>query len=145
MGTVLHPSRPPVLRSRRPTAVIVVASMLAAVAVWVLAERLVSSAPFVDRVTIINPTPHELQVEVSTSGGGTGVDLGAVAREETKTFEDVLDQGDEWIVRFRSAHLAGGEVRVAKADLARGDWKVTVPSAVWDRLAAEGATPSAGR
>ena len=142
MGSVMNPPRPPAVRSRRPALLLGVLIVIAAAGAYQLIQGLDPSKSFVDRVTIVNPTPYELEVEVSGPDRASTIDLGTVPREQTKTFEDVLDQGDGWTFRFALAHLQGGEITVTRDDLARGEWRVTVPSAVADRLAAAGASPS---
>ena len=143
MGSVLNPLRPTVVRSRRRVVLFGLLAVIAALLLFVLTQRLIPSPSFVDRVTIVNPTPYQINVEVSGAGRDIGIGLGAVPREQTKTFEDVLDQGDQWIFRFFAAGFNGGEVSVSKEDLLRGQWKLTVPGAVAERLAAAGASPSA--
>jgi hypothetical protein len=144
MGYVMKPPRPPDVRSRRPVILVGIAALLVAGALFGLVQRLVPSKSFVDRVTVINPTPYELNVEAGGAGEETGVLLGTVPREQTKSFEDVLDQGEVWTFRFSAADRPGGEITVTRDDLARGQWKLTVPGAVADRLGAAGAAP-AGR
>lgn len=143
MGSVLNPPRSSATRTPRPKVVIGVVVAIASVALlFSVAQGLVRSQPFVDRVTIVNPTPYHLEVETVGVGRPHGVRLGAVGRERTKTIFDVLDQGREWIFRFTSGHGDGGEIRVSREELVRSDWRVTVPPSIGERLAAAGVAPS---
>jgi hypothetical protein len=96
----------------------------------------------VERVTVVNPTPYSLDVQVTgidrdgwrpvaiVQGGGDADSLGLV------------DLGDVWIFRFLHAGDPVGELRLARADLERNDWRVEVPGEVEDRLRALGEPPS---
>jgi hypothetical protein len=54
----------------------------------------------------------------------------------------VLDQGDQWIVRFDRGGVVGGEVELARDALANAGWHIEVPAAVATRLAEAGQAPS---
>jgi hypothetical protein len=119
-----------------------VAGVLAAAALFAVVQRLAHTPSKVERVTIVNPTPYDLEVEVSGADRSTGLTLGAVDREQTKTIEDVIDQGDQWVFRFSRGHDAVGDLTLSKDQLGRDHWRVPVPSSVAGRLAAAGAAPS---
>jgi hypothetical protein len=118
-------------------AVVVVAGGL-----FLVRQHLVPSRSRVDRVTIVNPTPYDLEIDVAGAGHATGLTLGAVGRDQTKAIEDVLDQGQQWVFTFRHGHDEAGTLTVAKDQLARDHWQVTVPASVANLLAAAGASPS---
>jgi hypothetical protein len=96
----------------------------------------------VDGVTIVNP--HAWSVEVSVTGregdGWTGV--GTVGREQTQTFEEVMDQGRSWIFRFSYGGVDGGELVVSRGQLERARWTITVPEVFSARMRAAGIEPS---
>ena len=142
MGSVLTPPRPPAVRLPRQAIAIAVAAVLAAAALFVVVQRLAASPSSVDRVTIVNPTPYDLEVEVTGTGRAHGLTLGSVGRDQTKVIEDVLDQGAQWVFTFRKGHDDGGQLTVPKTQLARDHWQLTVPASVADQLAAAGAQPS---
>ncbi len=98
----------------------------------------------VERVTVDNP--HEWPAGVEVAGGERDgwVGLGAVERQASETFEDVLDQGGQWAFRFSYAGVAGGEVALPRADLDRRGWKITVPDTFAERMRAAGLAPSGG-
>jgi hypothetical protein len=79
---------------------------------------------------------------VSGSDGGW-LDLGAVERQGSKTVEEVTDQGSRWLFRFSYGGVGGGEVALARSDLAAGGWHVTIPATVGQRLHDAGLAPSA--
>jgi hypothetical protein len=142
MGSVLNPPRPPAVRRHRP-ALLTAAGLAAAVAALLLATRwLTPTVSFVDRVTIDNPTPYHLEVDVIGAGRSVAVAVGALGPEQTKDFRGVIDQGREWTFRFSSGPTDGGEVRIARARLVGDRWRVTVPPDVADRLRAGGVPPS---
>jgi len=142
MGSVLTPPRSPSVGRPRRAAAIAVAAVVTAAALFVVAQRLARSPSTVERVTIVNPTPYDLEVELSGTGRANGLTLGAVGREQTKVIEDVLDQGSEWTFTFRKGHDDAGRLTVPRAQLAADHWQLTVPSSVADRLAASGSQPS---
>src|SRR5437660_1305588 len=83
---------------------------VAAAALFAVVQRLAHTPSKVERVTIVNPTPYDLEVEVSGADRSTGLTLGAVDREQTKTIEAVIDQGDQWVFRFSRGHDAVGDL-----------------------------------
>jgi hypothetical protein len=60
--------------------------------------------------------------------------LPTVGANSTATSDDVLDQGDEWLFSFSSGGVDGGTLRVSRAKLAAGDWRVEIPESVVQRL-----------
>lgn len=142
MGSVLNPPRSPFARTGRPTVAIGVVVVIAAAALFWAVQRLTPSASFVKRVAVVNPTPYHLEVEVIGSNRTNSVTLGAIGREQTRTFEEILDQGHEWTFRFTSGYSDGGETKISRKDLAAAHWKITVPEAVAERLSLAGVPPS---
>ena len=142
MGSVISPPRSPSVRVSRQAVAIVVAAVLAAATLFVVAQRLARSPSTVAHVTIVNPTPYDLEVEVTGAGRAHGLTLGSVGRDQTKVIDDVLDQGSQWIFHFRKGHDDAGAVTMPKAQLARDHWQLTVPASVAAQLAAAGAQPS---
>lgn len=129
------------VRSTRLLAAVLGALALVAVLV-ALAPAFRSESP-VARVTIENPTVYTVNVEVSGHGDGDWLDLGAIGREGAKTVEQVTDQGDRWTFRFSYGGVDGGQVTLARADLAAAGWRLTVPETVGQRLHDAGLSPSA--
>ncbi len=121
---------------------LVVALALAA-AIVSAAARTVRAPADVAALTIDNPTVYQVNVEVSPSGQGGWLDLGAVGRERSKTVEQIADQGERWVFRFSYAGVDAGRVALSRAELAGARWTVHVPAAAGDRLRAAGLSPSA--
>lgn len=107
-----------------------------------IAQRFTPSPAFVERITVRNPTVYHLEIEARGLGGNVSVTLGPIGREQTKTYEGIIDQGREWIFHFASGAADGGEIRVARGLLEHDHWRVTVPEAVGRRLEAAGVLPS---
>ena len=141
MSSVLDPPRASG-RNRRPVALIALAVSASAVALLFAAQRLAPAGPSVRRVTVTNPTPYHLEIDAAGVGRAHAVTLGAVPREQEKTFDDVIDQGAVWIFRYSSGGTDAGEMRVPRAQLQRDNWKITVADEVARRLQAAGVPPS---
>jgi hypothetical protein len=106
--------------------------------------RSASEPERVAALTVSNPSPYQVNVEVSAAGEERWLDLGAVDRERERTIEELPDVGATWVFRFGSGGVDGGRVEVARAALRDAGWKITVPPDVAERLEAAGLRPSAG-
>jgi hypothetical protein len=142
MSSVLNPPRSPSARAPRRTVLIAVAVAASALGLLLVAQRLLPSAASVRRITVANPTPYHLEIDTTGVGRAHAIALGPIGREQEKTFDDVIDQGREWIFRFASGGVDAGEIRVAREELNRNGWKITVGDDVARRLQAAGVPPS---
>jgi len=142
MSSVLNPPRSPSARAPRRAVLVAVGAAAVAVGLLFAAQQLLPSAASVRRITVQNPTPFHLEIDASGIGRAHAVTLGPIGREQEKTFDDVIDQGREWIFRFASGGIDGGEMRVARAQLERDNWRITVADDVNRRLQAAGVPPS---
>ncbi|HEU5308606.1 MAG TPA: hypothetical protein VFW97_14865 [Acidimicrobiia bacterium] len=88
----------------------------------------------VSRLTLENPSGLDVNVSVQPSPSGSRLVLPTVGANSTATSDDVLDQGDEWLFSFSSGGVDGGTLRVSRAKLAAGDWRVEIPESVVQRL-----------
>ena len=95
-------------------------------------------------LTVTNPSPYLVNVEVSPAGEERWLDLGAVGRERDRTIEELPDVGASWVFRFGSGGVDGGRLEIARAALRDAGWRITVPPDVVERLEAAGLRPSAG-
>jgi len=140
MSPVLTPPRP----ATSPVAIVrVVMVALALVVLLVTATRLTTGEPsYVSELTVVNPTAYKINVEVQGDGRGR-LELGMVRREQTSTFEEVIDQGARWVFRFSYGGVAGGELAVTRAEMEAGQWRITIPGSVGERLSVAGLSPSA--
>lgn len=142
MSPVLTPAPPQAAPTRlgRNVAAVVVGGIVALV--LILAGTQALEGPGVmERVTVENPTPYQVEVAVAGSESGSLLALGPVSPGERHAFASVVDQGDRWIVHVTSARSDGGEFVVRRADLERSKWVITIPSEVASRLAANGGSP----
>ena len=96
----------------------------------------------VARVTYENPTEYALDVEVSSGRGDGWATAGFVAQRSTGIAEEVPDQGDVWVFRFRSQGQTGGELHLNRSELEASAWTITIPPDVGRRLAEAGAPPT---
>jgi len=134
-------------RPRPATSVVALGQMAVvaavAAALFLVAVAMMTDRPsFVSELTVVNPAVYKLNVDVSGDGHGR-LDLGAVRRETTSTYERVIDQGDTWVFRFSYGGVTGGEISVPRARLEADGWRVTVPGDIGERLRLAGLRPSA--
>lgn len=136
------PSRP-VPSIRRPVVLGVVALAVVAVAFGIAVGSLTREAAFVAQVTVENPTPYNLQVDLGASEEGRVLELGTVPRESSRSFEQVVDQGAQWVFRLSFGGKDVGEVVVPRRQLEEDGWRVAVPGSIGRDLAEAGHPPSA--
>lgn len=107
---------------------------VAAMAVAVPAMRLPAH---VDRLTVDNPHPWAINLDVTDADGSRWLGVGTVEREQEQTFPSVLDQGDEWTIRFSysGVHV---DVSMTGFQLEQRGWHVTVPDELAGQLRAAG-------
>src|SRR5437588_9385734 len=142
MSSVLNPPRSSPPPSHRPAVLVAVAVAAAAAGLLFAAQQLRPTTSSVRRIAVENPTPYHLEIDATGAGRVHAVTLGAIGREQEKTFDDVIDQGREWVFRFTSGGADGGEMRVARAQLEGDRWKITVPDDVGRRLRSAGVPES---
>jgi hypothetical protein len=85
-------------------------------------------------LTITNPSAYDVMVEVGNPRSGQWMSLGVIDSGATAVFTRVLDEGDEWGLRYRAQGVDGGEHDVARTDLDKARWHISVPDAtiaVW--------------
>jgi hypothetical protein len=141
MSQVLDPTA----RRQRPTTRPLAALALAVVALvaFVLTNWSTREPGRVARLVIDNPHQTDVDVHVSAAGDRSHLAIGRAKHTQRTTFEEVLDQGQVWVVRFSSAWVSGGEVVVRRTALDLEDWTVRVPDSVAEQLRAAGLGPSA--
>ena len=95
------------------------------------------------QLTVHNPTPYMVNVDVTGAKREGWLDLGSFRRESQRTVEEVADQGRQWVFRFSSGGVEAGELVVSRDQLAHDGWTVTVPAEVTERLRDAGLSESA--
>lgn len=132
--------------TRRPIrgSVLCAVACLAAVTIAVaeLAPALAGPA-HVPRLRIVNPTAYHLNIDTTDHASGAWLDLGTVGRERSKTVEQVLDQGDRWVIRFSYGGVEAGQIVLSSAQLQAARWVVEAPADASGRLRDAGFAPSA--
>lgn len=88
----------------------------------------------VAEVTIVNGTDYDLDVEVSDGDQHGWLPLAIVQAGATDVSQEVIDQGDVWVFRFRHWGDPVGELSLSRGELERSGWRVEVPVAVSERL-----------
>ncbi|MDQ6909933.1 MAG: hypothetical protein M3Z84_03970 [Actinomycetota bacterium] len=127
-GARLKPLPVPLQRSREEIGTVVVAL---AVLVVVLAMIPILRAPAsVRRLTLVNPTAYQVNLETSGSPGDGWFDLGTAPREREVVLEGVADQGEKWTFRFSSGGVFASEMVLSRTDLERGKWRVHIPDGI---------------
>ncbi|HEX2191827.1 MAG TPA: hypothetical protein VHH09_01415 [Acidimicrobiales bacterium] len=140
----LAPARPSPVRAGLPRAGLFAGLAVAAgLLVFLLLLGSSSEPRRVARLTVTNPSPYQVNLEISDSRQERWLDLGAVGRERTRTVEELPDLGEAWVFRFSSSGVDGGRLEVTRAALRDAGWKITVPAEVTARFEEAGLTPSA--
>jgi hypothetical protein len=122
---------------KRDWLVILVAALVV-VAAGVLIARVTPS--HLDEITIENPTENDLTLLAQSPGEEGFTYIGNVDRDETRTLEAVLDQGETWVIALRYADTVVSEQTVTRDELVAG-W--SIPPEVADSIREAGFTPSA--
>jgi hypothetical protein len=90
--------------------------------------------PTVDRITIVNRTAYDFNVEVARPDGGGWLPVTIAEARSEDVAEDVIDQGRLWMFRFLHWGDPVSELSLTRADLVEGRWRVEVPEEVEERL-----------
>jgi hypothetical protein len=98
--------------------------------------------PRVDRITIVNPTGYDLDVDVGGPERGGWLTVAIVEAHSEHVSEEVIDQGEVWVFRFLHWGDPVGEVSITRGDLVGNGWRVEVPEEVEERVQQLGRPPS---
>ncbi len=84
------------------------------------------------QITVDNSTRYDVAIDVSGGDSPGSMAVGCVPHPTT-TFQEVVDQGGCLpTFHFSAQGKDGGAVRIARADLSKAGWKLTVPATVSD-------------
>ena len=122
---------------KRDWLVIVVAALVVVAAGMLIAEVTPSH---LDEITIENTTENDLTLLAQSPGEERFTYIGNVDRDETRTLEAVLDQGETWVIALRYADTVVSEQIVSRDELVAG-W--SIPPEVAEAIREAGFTPSA--
>jgi hypothetical protein len=92
-------------------------------------------------ITVENDTPYDVTIKVSDRNGDDWMGFALVDARSEVVVGAPIDHGSEWILSYG----VGGESTISRAELERAGWRMRVPDAVGDRLAAAGVAPSPQR
>lgn len=98
---------------------------------------------FVPRLTLVNSTAYQVNVDATGASGGGWLDLGSVPREREVALSGIVDQGRTWTFRFSSAGIFAGEMTLSRSDLEHEGWRVNIPAGVAAPLQDAGLPPAA--
>jgi hypothetical protein len=90
--------------------------------------------PRVDRITIVNQTGYDLDVDVAGPERGGWLPVAIVEAHSERVAEEVIDQGEVWVFRFSHWGDPVGELSLTRAELEGASWRVEVPAEVEERL-----------
>jgi hypothetical protein len=120
--------------SRRPGSPVVVALL------WLAACS--APPPTVERITIVNTTGYDFDVEVAGPERGGWLPVAIAEAGSENVAEAVIDQGEVWVFRFLHWGDPVGELSLTRAELVSGGWQVEVPEELEGRLRLLGRPPS---
>jgi hypothetical protein len=98
--------------------------------------------PTVEQITIVNPTAYDLDVDLTGRDRDGWLPLAIVEARSEDVVQEVNDQGELWIFRFRHWGDPIGELSFTRAELEQKGWRVEVPQQVIERLGELGRPPS---
>ena len=119
-----------------------VAIVIAIASVLVIGVVLLDGPARIDRLTVANPTDYDVTIQLATSPNGAWLPLAVLGQRSTRDFRDVIDQGDDWVFRFRAQGQDAGDVTISLADLAAAGWQMTIPASAATQLQALGVPAS---
>jgi hypothetical protein len=101
-----------------------------ALAVTFVAVPALRLPSFVPAVTVVNPNDGELAIEISGADGGGWLELGSVPPHSTGRWQEVIDQGGQWVFRFRRVGDSRGfaQLQLSREELKAARWSITVPT-----------------
>lgn len=126
-------------RQRRRGVVLTIVAVVAGAALIAGASVMMADPERVD-ITIENPTPYRVHVEVRPAEGGGRLGLGAVSPGTSMTFPRVIDQGERWLFEYSSGRVDSPPVEMSREALTNG--AVVIPDSFEEQLRDAGLLPS---
>jgi len=111
-----------------------VAIVIAIASVLLIGVLFMGGPARVDHLTITNPTDYDLSIQLASDANGASLPFAVIGQRSTREFHGVLDQGDNWLFRFRAQGQDGGDVTISRSELASAGWQLTVPASVLTQL-----------
>jgi hypothetical protein len=129
---LIEPSPPRARRVGDAARVVLIAVLVAAL--LAIAVRITDGPTFVDRVSVVNNTGYDLDVDVTNASHDGWLPLSVATAGTTDVTRDVIDMHDTWVFRFSHEGTPAGELQMSRDQLARDGWKVQVPARVAQQL-----------
>jgi hypothetical protein len=123
-------TRRPHLTAYRRVRVSHVVAVLSVVVAMFAAMRLLALPPVVDSITVDNRTSHEVTVYLTGLDRDGWMAVGIARAELPSRFEQVIDHGGVWILRFAVPGETGVELVLTRHELETAGWRLTVPASV---------------
>ena len=142
MNHVLTPPRSPSVRLAGAAIVLVVVAVILG-ALFAVAGIEEGESTTYRRLTVDNPSPYNVNIQVAGAERDGWLDLGSFPREARRTVDEVADQGPHWVFHFSYGGVDGGELMITRGRLADEGWTITVPAGVTERLREAGLQESA--
>jgi hypothetical protein len=101
------------------------------------ASHLLQGPHFVAAVTVDNPSPYAIDLQLTDSSRDGWMLLGVAASQSTLTVNQAVDQGAAWVFRVQSQGVEAGEFVVPRSELVTSGWRIAIPAAVIARLQAQ--------
>lgn len=103
-----------------------------------------SSSKAIDRLTIVNRTEFDVEVQASGAKKESWQILGMAQHESSTVNELVTDEGPTWVFQFHYGGELVGEITVKREELVRNRWRIDVPSSVDRTMRRLGFEPPSG-
>jgi len=84
----------------------------------------------VPALTIDNPTPYDIRVDVRSGDSNSWTVLTSARQHCAASVESSIDRGDRWVFRLRAQGRAAAEIEVSRSDLERANWHFAIPAAL---------------
>jgi hypothetical protein len=101
-----------------------------------------TSARYVDRIEIVNPTEYDLLVDVRPDQNASRLGLGLAKHGSQAMHEQVIDLGEEWIFAFSYVGEEVGSLTIKRSDLESAGWRVVIPDEIGAKLRERGVKAS---
>jgi hypothetical protein len=96
---------------------------------------------FVDQITVINDTDYPTQITVASDEDEASLALTTAPAHTERAVEEVIDQGQTWIFRFKYINKYEETAEVSRDELEESNWQVEVPESFSDALVEMGLEP----
>lgn len=103
------------------------------------------STDVVDRLTIVNRTAFDVEVQLSDAEKQSWQILGRAGHESSTVNELIADEGPTWVFRFHYGGELVDELAVKRSKLVRDGWRVEVPQRIDEKMRRLGFEPPSDR